>query len=116
MASIARLKGGSAAGAPFNGSGALQESRSYRIARPEGVSGWGAFGLQINTQGVIASQQMSGDEKLATIATEINAMKFPELVPPGSAAHLLRSAVVSCSMGSNCDVVLVPNSSLQTEQ
>jgi tetratricopeptide (TPR) repeat protein/transglutaminase-like putative cysteine protease len=114
--SIARLKGGSAAGSNFNGTGALQESRSYRIARPEGVSGWGTFRLQINTQGVLASQQMSGDEKLATIATAINAMKFPELVPPGSAAHLLRSAVVSCSMGSNCDVVLVPNSSLQTER
>jgi tetratricopeptide (TPR) repeat protein/transglutaminase-like putative cysteine protease len=112
--SIARLKG--AAGPPFNGTAALQESRSYRIARPEGVSGWGTFRLQINTLGVIASQQMSGDEKLATIAIRINAMKFPELVPPGSAAHLLRSAVVSCSMGSNCDVVLVPNSSLQTER
>jgi hypothetical protein len=93
--SIVRLKGGNAAGSNFNGTGALQESRSYRIARPEGVSGWGTFGLQLNTQGVIASQQMSGDEKLATIAKEINAMKFPELVPSGSAAHLLRSAVVS---------------------
>ena len=114
--SIARLRGGNAAGPPFNGTGALQESRSYKIARPEGVSGWGTFRLQLNTQGVIASQQMSGDEKLAAIAAKINAMKFPELVPPGSAAHLLRSAVVSCSMGTNCDVVLVPNSSLQTEQ
>jgi hypothetical protein len=80
------------------------------------VSGWGTYRLQINSQGVIALQQMSGDEKLAAIATGINAMKFPALVPPGSAAHLLRSAVVSCSMGSNCDVVLVPNSSLQTER
>ncbi len=114
--SIARLRSGSAAGTPFNGTASLQESRSYKIARPEGVSGWGTFRLQLNTQGVIASQQMSGDEKLAAISAKINAMKFPELVPPGSAAHLLRSAVVSCSMGSNCDVVLVPNSSLQTEQ
>jgi transglutaminase-like putative cysteine protease/tetratricopeptide (TPR) repeat protein len=114
--SIARLKGTSAAGKPFNGTASLQESRSYTIARPDGVSGWGTFRLQINTQGVIASQQMSGDEKLSAIAAKINAMKFPDLVPPGSAAHLLRSAVVSCSMGSNCDVVLVPNSSLQTER
>jgi hypothetical protein len=63
-----------------------------------------------------ASQQMSGDERLSAIVGKIDSMKFPELVPPGSAAHLLRSAVVSCSMGTNCDVVLVPNSSLQTEQ
>ena len=47
---------------------------------------------------------------------KIGAMKFPELVPPGSAAHLLRSGVLSCSMGTTCDLVLVPNSSLSTEQ
>jgi transglutaminase-like putative cysteine protease len=114
--SIARLKGTSAAGPRFDGTGALQQSHSYKIAKPDGVSGWGTFRLQINTAGVIASQQISGDEKLAALATRINAMRFPGLVPPGSAAHLLRSAVVSCSMGSDCDVVLVPNSSLQAEQ
>jgi TonB family protein len=114
--SIARLAGASAAGPHFDGAGALQESRSYKIDRPDGVSGWGTFRLQIKTEGVIASQQISGDEKLAAIAASFNAMKFPGLVPPGSAAHLLRSAVVSCSMGSHCDVVLVPNSSLQAEQ
>ena len=47
---------------------------------------------------------------------KIGAVKFPELVPPSSAAHLLRSGVLSCSMGSTCDLVLVPNSSLATEQ
>jgi hypothetical protein len=94
----------------------LQETRTYHVAKPAGVSGWGTFRLQINAGGVIASQQKSGDEKLALIAGKIKEMKFPELVPPGSGAHLLRSAVVSCSIGNNCDVVLVPNSSLQTEQ
>jgi hypothetical protein len=45
-------------------------------------------------------------------------MKFPELLPPGSKAHLLRSAVVSCSEASDkkCDVVLVPDGGLQIEQ
>jgi tetratricopeptide (TPR) repeat protein len=114
--SIARLGGASTTGSRDNGTQALQETRTYHVPRPDGVSGWGTFRLQLTTTGVIASQQMSGDEKLAAIAGKINAMKFPELVPPGSAAHLLRSAVVSCSKGSNCDVVLVPNSSLQTEQ
>ena len=114
--SIARLGGASTTVSRDNGTQALQETRTYHIARPDGVSGWGTFRLQLSTTGVIASQQMSGDEKLAAIAGKINALKFPELVPPGSAAHLLRSAVVSCSKGSNCDVVLVPNSSLQTEQ
>jgi hypothetical protein len=114
--SIARLGGTSAAGSSYNGTQALQDIRTYHVVKPSGVSGWGTSRLQINTGGVTASQQMNGDAKLARIGEKINAMKFPELVPPGSAAHLLRSAVVSCSMGSNCDVVLVTNSSLQTEQ
>jgi hypothetical protein len=59
---------------------------------------------------------MSGEQKLASITQPLNAMKFPELVPPQSKAHLLRSAVVSCSVGSTCELVLVPNSSLRTEQ
>lgn len=114
--SIARLGGGNTAGSGYAGRQALQNTRTYHVARPTGISGWGTFRVQLNPNGVIASQQMSGDRKLSAIGEKINAMKFPELVPPGSAAHMLRSAVVSCSMGSNCDVVLVPNSNLQTEQ
>jgi tetratricopeptide (TPR) repeat protein len=95
---------------------ALQDSRTYKIPRPAGVSGWGTFRLQIATTGVVASQQMSGEQKLAKIGESINAMKFPELVPPGSKAHLLKSAVVSCSMGTTCELVLVPDGSLNTEK
>jgi hypothetical protein len=43
-------------------------------------------------------------------------MKFPELLPPGSKAHLPRSAVVSCSAGTTHEVVFVPDGGLQTEQ
>jgi len=46
----------------------------------------------------------------------IDEMKFPELLPPGSKARLLRSGVVSCANGKACELVLVPNSSLQTER
>ncbi len=76
--SIARLSGGTPAESRYNGTQALQQTRTYSIARPAGVSGWGTFRLQINTTGVIASQQMSGDEKLSAIAEKVNAMKFPE--------------------------------------
>jgi hypothetical protein len=71
----------------------------------------------VTTAGVIEAQQMSGEQKLgAAIKPVLMAMKFPELLPPESKAHLLRSAVVSCSMGDTCEVVLVPDASLQTEQ
>jgi ribosomal protein L1 len=59
---------------------------------------------------------MSGEAQIANAKPAIDAMKFPELLPPGSKAHLLRSAVVSCSMGKTCEVVLVPDGGLQTER
>lgn len=95
---------------------ALQDARTYKLKRPAGASGWGAFRLEITTAGVIESQQMSGDAKLAALTPLIDAMKFPELLPPDSKAHLLRSAVVSCSGSKTCQVVLVPDGGLQTEQ
>lgn len=112
---LARLK---AAGTKPSTAGAmtLQNLRTYKISRPDGVGGWGAFRLEITTAGVIESQQMSGQPQIAGIKKVLDGMKFPELLPPDSKAHLLRSAVVSCSMGTTCEVVLVPGGGLQTEQ
>jgi len=95
---------------------ALQSLRTYKISRPAGTSGWGTFRLEITTAGVIEAQQMSGEDRLAAIKPVIQAMKFPELLPPQSKAHLLQSAVVSCSIGTTCEVVLVPGGGLQTER
>jgi hypothetical protein len=93
----------------------LQDLRTYKISKPAGVSGWGTFRLEITTTGVIESQQMSGEKGIVGIKQNVDAMKFPELLPPDSKAHLLRSAVVSCSMGAVCRVILVPDGGLQTE-
>jgi hypothetical protein len=59
---------------------------------------------------------MTGEHPLTAEKKIVDAMKFPELLPPGSKAHLLRSAVVSCSVGTTCEIVLVPDGGLQTEQ
>jgi len=111
----ARLK---SSGAKPSGGGviALQDLRTYKIPRPSGVSGWGTFRLEITTAGVIEAQQMSGEKQVGGIKKTVDGMKFPELLPPDSKAHLLRSAVVSCSSGPNCEVVIVPDGGLQTEQ
>jgi hypothetical protein len=114
--SIARLKAAGAKPGPANAVQALQDLRTFKIKRPAGASGWGTFRLEISTAGVLESQQMSGEQHLAAIKPVVDAMKLPELLPPDSKAHLLRSAVVSCSMGTTCEVVLVPNGGLQTEQ
>jgi transglutaminase-like putative cysteine protease/tetratricopeptide (TPR) repeat protein len=114
--SAARLRNAGAKAGPANPVEALQQARTYKVKKPKDASGWGTFRLEITTAGVIESQQMSGDQKISAVKTEIDEMKFPELIPPGSKAHLLRSAVVSCSMGANCEVVLVPDGGLQTEE
>jgi tetratricopeptide (TPR) repeat protein/transglutaminase-like putative cysteine protease len=121
-AGVARLHAGSASSpipvvAAAKGAEELQNLRSYKVKRPAGASGWGTFRLEVTTSGVIEAQQVSGEQKLSgTIKPALMAMKFSELLPAESKAHLLRSAVVSCSMGNSCDVVLVPDANLQTEQ
>ncbi len=114
--SLARLKSEGATPGAAVGTQALQDLRTYKIPRPNGAGGWGTFRLEVTTAGVIESQQMSGEAQIASAKPAIDAMKFPDLLPPGSKAHLLRSAVVSCSMGKTCEVVLVPDGGLQTER
>jgi len=113
---IQRLKAAGAKPGPANPTQALQDLRAYKITRPDGAGGWGTFRLEITTAGVIEAQQMSGETKISAIEPVLRQMKFPELLPPDSKAHLLRSVVVSCSMDKTCEVVLVPDGGLQTEQ
>ncbi|MBE7182393.1 MAG: hypothetical protein INR71_14515, partial [Terriglobus roseus] len=94
----------------------LQQMRTYHIARPDGAKGWGTVRLQLKTSGVQAAEQSSGDSSLAAALPALRQMQFPGLVPNGSTAYLLRSAVLSCSLPKECELVLVPNGSLQTEQ
>lgn len=116
MDSIARL---TAAGAKIQGqtdTDELQKLRTYPLGKAT-TTGWGRFRLEITTAGVVDEQQMSGDRKaLASTDAAIQALRFPDLLPPGSKAHLLRSGVVSCTAGSTCELVLAPNGGLQTEQ
>lgn len=114
--SLARLKVAAPQLGSLNGTEALRKLRTYKILRPADVSGWGTFRLEITAAGVIEAQQMTGEQKIAGIGKSLNGMKCPGLVPPDSKAHLLRSAVVSCSLSKECEVVLVPGAGLQTGQ
>ena len=114
--SVSRLRPAGEKPSSWPKSEALQALRTYKISKPAGAGGWGTFRVVITSDGVIESQQMSGEKKLDAVKAEVAKMKFPEMLPPGSKAHLLRSAVVSCSMGANCEVVVVPDGGLQTEQ
>jgi len=115
-AAFTRLEAAGAKPGPKNGTEVLQALRTYKLGRIAGMNGWGTFRIELTAEGVIESQQMSGDHKIEGISDSIKKMKFPELVPAGSKAHLLRSAVVSCSQTAGCEVVLVPEGGLQTER
>jgi tetratricopeptide (TPR) repeat protein len=114
--SIDRLKAEGAKPDSMTGTGALQDLRTFKFAYPKGASGWGAFRLEATTAGVIESQQMSGAQTLDGVKSVIGAKKFPEFFPPDSKAHLLLSAVIDCSSGTTCEIVLGPNGGLQTER
>jgi tetratricopeptide (TPR) repeat protein len=111
-----RLEAAGAKPGPKNGADALQNSRTYKLGHIPGILGWGTFRIQLSVEGVIEAQQMTGDHRIAPIGDAIKKLKFSELLPAGSKAHLLRSAVVSCSQTAGCEAVLVPGGGLQTEQ
>ncbi len=111
-----RLEAAGAKPGPKNGADALQNLRTYKLGHATEISGWGTFRLQLTSDGVIEWQQMTGEHRIAAVGDAIKKTKFPELVPQGSKAHLLRSAVVSCSQSAGCEVVLVPDGGLQTER
>jgi tetratricopeptide (TPR) repeat protein len=111
-----RLEAGGAKPGPKRNTDALQDSRTYKLGHIAGMNGWGTFRIELAADGVIEAQQMSGDHRISSIGDAIKKMKFAELLPPGSKAHLLRSAVVSCSQTVGCEVVFVPEGGLQTEQ
>ncbi len=93
----------------------LQSSRTYKIERPADVKGWGTFRLQLSGSVVQDALQSSGDAKLKPLEASIRKRIITDLMPENSWGHLLRTGVVSCSTGKECELVLVPNASLATE-
>ena len=95
-----RLEAAGAKPGPKNGAEELQNLRTYKLGHVADASGWGTFRLEVAAEGVIEAQQMTGEHRVAPVTESIKRMKLPELLPPGSKAHLLRSAVASCSQSS----------------
>ncbi len=96
-------------------SAALLRLRTYHIARPGDVSGWGVFRFQVSHDAILAVQQASGSPSLRTMIPALSTLKFPDLVPAHSKAHLLRSGVLTCSRDP-CELVLMLKPNLAQEQ
>ena len=60
--------------------------------------------------------KVGGDAGMAQFEKQIEAVHFPELVPKGSKARLLRDAAVSCSAHDrHCLLVLMPMGTIKAE-
>ena len=93
----------------------LTEERMFRFKRPSGLNGSGTYRLLLASSGVVGLQQVSGDAGMKAAEPAMRAMTFLNLIPSGSAVHLLRRIVVSCHSGDTCQLVFVPNGSLAEE-
>jgi hypothetical protein len=62
------------------------------------------------------SDLITGADGVRPMVAELNKLKIPGALPPGSAARLFRDGVLSCSASTpTCEFVLMPRSGLQME-
>lgn len=114
--SFTRLDAAGVKPGPKNGTEVLQNSRTFKLGHVADVRGWGTFRLELTTTGVIEARQMSGEKGIVGVGDAIKKTNLWGLIPPNSKAHLLRSGVVSCAQTTGCEIVLVPDGGLHTEQ
>jgi transglutaminase-like putative cysteine protease/predicted Zn-dependent protease len=111
-----RLRKAGAKSSAGNATQTLQDMRSFKVERADGLKGWGTFRVQIAAGGVHDSELVNGPETMRPMIAKLNKLKLTGAVPPGSSAQLLRDGVLSCtSSGKDCEFVLMPRSGLQQE-
>jgi hypothetical protein len=88
--------------------GTLQDLRTFRIQRPAATEGSGSFWVLIAGNGLRENHLVEGSSEMSTLGMELNRLKMPDALPPGSKAHLFRDGNLHCSSGTdNCEFVLV---------
>jgi len=95
---------------------ALQDMRTFRIAKPADVTGSSIFRVAIAYKGVEENNLVKGPSEMRNLSTELNQLRMPSALPPGSQARLFHDATLTCSSGtSTCEFQLMSQSSLAAE-
>jgi tetratricopeptide (TPR) repeat protein len=86
----------------------LRDMRTFRIEKPAAIEGSGTFWVLIAANGPKENSLVDGSSEMSTLGLELNQLKMPDALPPGSRAHLFRDGRLNCSSGTdNCEFVLV---------
>lgn len=94
----------------------LQDMRSFRITKPSDVEGSGTFRVAIVDNGIEDNDLVNGPPEMRTLSAELDKLKIPGALPPGSKARLFHDGTLKCSSGtSTCDFLLVPHSALASD-
>jgi hypothetical protein len=89
---------------------ALQQMRTFHIAKPAGAVGSGTFQLAIADDHIDENDLVNGPPELRAFSAKLNQLKVPGALPAGSKAHLFRDGILYCSSGTSaCEFVLAPH-------
>ena len=105
---IERLQRAGATGTVQDATTTLRDMRTFRIQRPTATEGSGSFWVLIAGNSLKENHLVEGSSEMSTLGLELNRLKMPDALPPGSRAHLFRDGNLHCSSGTdNCEFVLV---------
>jgi hypothetical protein len=86
----------------------LRDMRTFRIEKPAAIAGSGTFWVLIAGNGLKENYLVDGSSEMSTLGLELNRLKMPDALPPGSRAHLFHDGALNCSSGTDsCEFVLV---------
>lgn len=114
-ADIDRLKANGVHDTSLHASADNQKERTFHPTLAHKIVGYATFRLQIDKNGIVAAQWMSGEEKMRDLAPDIKSIKLNQLVPPQSKGRILRDGILSCHSSPQCDFVLMPDSGIAQE-
>lgn len=99
---------GSVRSALQGGVAGLEAERTYAVSQPAGgVQGTATFDLDLSLTEPVVVRFVQGNEDLQLVEDGLGHLKTRTFLPPGSVAHVVRRAVVTCGAGANCSVRLL---------
>jgi hypothetical protein len=84
---IERLQRAGATSKEQDATKTLLKMRTFRIEKPLATRGSATFWVVVAGNGVKESNLIEGSLELSTLGLELNRLKMPEALPPGSRAH-----------------------------
>lgn len=106
---IERLQKAGASNTLVDAKQTLDRMHTFPIAKTADIDGSGAFKMLIAGGRIEEIALVDGPPEMRTLTAELNQLKLPDVLPPGSKAHLFRGGDLYCASGSKtCQLRLLP--------